>query len=67
MNNSYRYFKTSPGIIRLTVLLYAEYPVSFRNTLYWFYIIYLQWIKLYSVRFSPKAHGLKKSLNHIAK
>ena len=27
----FRYFKTSPGIIRLAVLLYVRYPLSLRN------------------------------------
>lgn len=31
MNNSYRYFKTSPEIIRLAILLYVKYPLSLRN------------------------------------
>lgn len=26
-----RYFKTSPEIIRLTVMLYVRYPLSLRN------------------------------------
>lgn len=27
----FRYFKTSPGIIRLTVMMYVCYPLSLRN------------------------------------
>jgi putative transposase len=27
----FRYFKTSPEVIRLTVLLYVKYPLSLRN------------------------------------
>jgi len=27
----FRYFKTSPKIIRLAVMLYVRYPLSFRN------------------------------------
>ena len=27
----FRYFKTSPEIIRLTVMLYIRYPLSLRN------------------------------------
>ncbi len=27
----FRYFKTSPGIIRLAVLLYIRFPLSLRN------------------------------------
>lgn len=27
----FRYFKTSPEIIRLTVILYVRYPLSLRN------------------------------------
>ena len=27
----FRYFKTSPEIIRLTVMLYVRYPLSLRN------------------------------------
>ena len=27
----FRYFKTSPEVIRLAVLLYVKYPLSLRN------------------------------------
>ena len=27
----FRYFKTSPEIIRLTVMMYVRYPLSLRN------------------------------------
>ena len=29
--NPFRYFKTSPEIIRLAVMLYVKYPLSLRN------------------------------------
>ncbi len=29
--SSFRYFKTSPEVIRLAVLLYVKYPLSLRN------------------------------------
>jgi putative transposase len=29
--NPFRYFKTSPEVIRLAVLLYARFPLSLRN------------------------------------
>jgi hypothetical protein len=29
--NPFRYFKTSPEVIRLAVLLYVKYPLSLRN------------------------------------
>ena len=29
--NPFRYFKTSPEIIRLTVMLYVRFPLSLRN------------------------------------
>ena len=31
MSNSFRYFNSSPEIIRLTVLMYVKYPLSLRN------------------------------------
>ncbi len=31
MSNPFRYFKTSPEIIRLAVMLYVRFPVSLRN------------------------------------
>lgn len=31
MNNPFRYFKTSPEIIRLAVMLYVRFPLSLRN------------------------------------
>jgi putative transposase len=31
MKNSFRYFKTSPQIIRLTVMMYIRFPLSLRN------------------------------------
>ncbi|MDD3800044.1 MAG: hypothetical protein PHE36_12795 [Novosphingobium sp.] len=29
--NPYRYFHSSPGIIRMVVMLYVRYPLSLRN------------------------------------
>lgn len=29
--NPFRYFKTSPEVIRLAVMLYVKYPLSLRN------------------------------------
>ncbi len=31
MSNPFRYFKTSPEIIRLVVMLYVRFPLSLRN------------------------------------
>ena len=31
MSNPFRYFKTSPEIIRLAVLIYIRFPLSLRN------------------------------------
>nr|WP_206607907.1 IS6 family transposase [Ferruginivarius sediminum] len=31
MANSFRYFKTSPEVIRAAVLMYVRYPLSLRN------------------------------------
>ena len=31
MRNPFRYFKTSPEIIRLAVMLYVSFPLSLRN------------------------------------
>ena len=31
MSNPFRYFKTSPEIIRLAVILYRRFPLSLRN------------------------------------
>jgi hypothetical protein len=31
MSNPFRYFNSSPGIIRLTVMLYVRYPLSLRQ------------------------------------
>ena len=31
MKNPFRYFKTSPEIIRLAVMLYVRFPLSLRN------------------------------------
>lgn len=31
MNNPFRYFKTSPEIIRLAVLMYVRFPFSLRQ------------------------------------
>jgi len=31
MSNPFRYFKTSPEIIRLTVMMYIRYPLSLRQ------------------------------------
>jgi transposase-like protein len=31
MSNPFRYFNSSPEIIRLTVLMYVKYPLSLRN------------------------------------
>ena len=31
MNNAFRYFKTSPEIIRLAVMMYIRYPLSLRQ------------------------------------
>jgi putative transposase len=31
MRNPFRYFKTSPEIIRLTVLMYVPFPLSLRQ------------------------------------
>jgi putative transposase len=31
MRNPFRYFKTSPEIIRLTVMMYVRFPLSLRN------------------------------------
>jgi len=31
MTNSFRYFKTSPQIIRLAVMMYISFPLSLRN------------------------------------
>ena len=31
MKNPFRYFKTSPEIIRLAVMLYVHFPLSLRN------------------------------------
>tara|TARA_X000000368_G_scaffold283321_1_gene224924 strand:+ start:1297 stop:1542 length:246 start_codon:yes stop_codon:yes gene_type:complete len=34
MSNPFRYFKTSPEIIRLAVMLYVRFPLSLRNVEY---------------------------------
>ncbi len=31
MRNPFRYFKTSPEIIRLAVMMYVRFPLSLRN------------------------------------
>ena len=31
MRNPFRYFKTSPEVIRLAVMLYVRFPLSLRN------------------------------------
>ena len=31
MSNPFRYFKTSPEIIRLAVMMYVRFPLSLRN------------------------------------
>ena len=31
MSNPFRYFKTSPEIIRLAVMMYVRYPLSLRQ------------------------------------
>ena len=31
MKNPFRYFKTSPGIIRLAVMMYVRFPLSLRQ------------------------------------
>jgi len=31
MRNPFRYFKTSPDIIRLAVMMYVRYPLSLRQ------------------------------------
>ncbi|MFT6582780.1 MAG: putative transposase [Alphaproteobacteria bacterium] len=31
MSNSFRYFKTSPKIIRLAVMIYVRFPLSLRQ------------------------------------
>ncbi len=31
MRNSFKYFKTSPEIIRLAVMMYIRFPLSLRN------------------------------------
>ncbi len=31
MNSPFRYFKTSPEIIRLAVMMYIRYPLSLRQ------------------------------------
>ena len=31
MKSPFRYFKTSPGIIRLSVMMYVRFPLSLRN------------------------------------
>ena len=31
MKNPFRYFKTSPEVIRLAVMLYVRFPLSLRN------------------------------------
>jgi len=31
MKNPFRYFKTSPEVIRLAVLMYIRFPLSLRN------------------------------------
>ena len=31
MTNPFRYFKTSPEIIRLAVMMYVRFPLSLRN------------------------------------
>jgi putative transposase len=31
MRNPFKYFKTSPEIIRLAVMMYIRYPLSLRN------------------------------------
>lgn len=31
MRNPFRYFKTSPGAIRLAVMMYVRFPLSLRN------------------------------------
>ena len=31
MSNPFRYFNSSPEIIRLAVLMYVKYPLSLRN------------------------------------
>ena len=31
IHNPFRYFKTSPEIIRLAVMMYVRYPLSLRN------------------------------------
>jgi len=31
MKNPFRYFKTSPKVIRLAVMMYVRFPLSLRN------------------------------------
>jgi len=31
MTNPFRYFKTSPEVIRLAVMMYVRFPLSLRN------------------------------------
>jgi hypothetical protein len=31
MNNPFRYFNSSPEVIRLVVMMYVQYPLSLRN------------------------------------
>jgi len=31
MKNPFRYFKTSPNVIRLAVMMYVRYPLSLRQ------------------------------------
>ncbi len=31
MNNPFRYFKSSPGVIRLAMMMYVRYPLSLRQ------------------------------------
>jgi putative transposase len=31
MRNTFRYFKTTPEIIRLAVMIYVRFPISLRN------------------------------------
>jgi len=35
MTNPFRYFKTSPEIIRLAVMMYVRFPLSLRNADKW--------------------------------
>ena len=53
----FRYFKTSPEVIRLAVLLYGKYPLSLRNVEGLLAAIEEQWMVLFRCEIA-RAGGL---------